>query len=476
MTAGQGDQISTSEQHLTVIGAGPKAVAIAAKRRVLSARDVVVPQLSVIDPNGLAAYWKGEHGYTDGRSPLGTPPEKDVGYPYASTGYGDRAANRAVDEAMMQHSWMAFRIQHPTQNYAEWIDRGKPQPIHEHWADYLHWVASRVDLDVELEQIACISVKDGRWRLVFASGRQLFTDGLVVTSPGPPRSKFVTTDDSDWVFNGQNFWLARNQERIRVRSDDLKEKRQTTRACVVGSGETAAAIVVQLAGLLPPETPIDVVSRGGIVYTRGESHDENRLYSKPDRWLEFPLDVRTEFVKRTDRGVFSVANKETLNQAYGVETIAGDVEQIDSVQGGYVVRFRDRKPRGYELVVDATGFRPEWFLDLMDDEATSRLADAFDRNAQGGNGFSNPNPFASGTGSADDRVEGLINSIEADLSVKGLHPALHLPMLAARNQGPGFPNLSCLGLVSDRVLQPYTVAAPKADVDKPDEDLAPADS
>jgi mycobactin lysine-N-oxygenase len=31
-------------------------------------------------------------------------------------------------------------------------------------------------------------------------------------------------------------------------------------------------------------------------------------------------------------------------------------------------------------------------------------------------------------------------------------PKLFLPNLAGLNQGPGFPNLSCLGLLSDRVL------------------------
>jgi mycobactin lysine-N-oxygenase len=39
--------------------------------------------------------------------------------------------------------------------------------------------------------------------------------------------------------------------------------------------------------------------------------------------------------------------------------------------------------------------------------------------------------------------------------VAGLTPALHLPMLAGLAQGPGFPNLSCLGLLSDRVLRRY---------------------
>jgi mycobactin lysine-N-oxygenase len=43
--------------------------------------------------------------------------------------------------------------------------------------------------------------------------------------------------------------------------------------------------------------------------------------------------------------------------------------------------------------------------------------------------------------------------IDADLSVSGLTPPLHLPVMAGLAQGPGFPNLSCLGLLSDRILR-----------------------
>ncbi|BCI86412.1 hypothetical protein NIIDMKKI_16180 [Mycobacterium kansasii] len=43
-------------------------------------------------------------------------------------------------------------------------------------------------------------------------------------------------------------------------------------------------------------------------------------------------------------------------------------------------------------------------------------------------------------------------SIGYDLAVNSVTPKLFLPGLAGLNQGPGFPNLSCLGLLSDRVL------------------------
>jgi mycobactin lysine-N-oxygenase len=41
-----------------------------------------------------------------------------------------------------------------------------------------------------------------------------------------------------------------------------------------------------------------------------------------------------------------------------------------------------------------------------------------------------------------------------------MRPTLHLPVAAGLAQGPGFPNLSCLGLLSDRILRRY-VAPPE---------------
>ena len=43
-------------------------------------------------------------------------------------------------------------------------------------------------------------------------------------------------------------------------------------------------------------------------------------------------------------------------------------------------------------------------------------------------------------------------------AVADLRPPLHLPVVAGLAQGPGFPNLSCLGLLADRILTPYMMA------------------
>jgi mycobactin lysine-N-oxygenase len=61
---------------------------------------------------------------------------------------------------------------------------------------------------------------------------------------------------------------------------------------------------------------------------------------------------------------------------------------------------------------------------------------------------------------------GLDQRIDVDLSVCGLSPPLHLPVLAGLAQGPGFPNLSCLGLLSDRVLRRYAPSGPPDRIDR----------
>lgn len=440
------ESAATSSRHLTVVGAGPKGVAIAAKHKILAGQPKIeVPELCVLDPKGAAAHWTGKHGYTDGRLPLGTPPEKDVGFPYSSSGYGGEL-DAAVDAEMLRYSWATFHVRADGHSFAEWIDRGKPNPRHEHWAEYLGWVGDEVGLEVRHEELARIGVADGRWQLRFASGGTLATDGLVLTSPGPPKDKIEieansAEGQSPMLLNGETFWLQENRELIRT----LSRRSDPVEACVIGSGETAATIIVQLVRDLPRDSSIDVISADGIIYTRGESFDENRHYSDPREWVGIDREARETFVKRTDRGVFSGTNKQVLNIAEGVRTIAGTVKRIsaDEASEDLEVELDCGDTPQYELVVDATGFRGGWFLDLFDDGAMELLKAALGPAAANGH-----LPLTI------ERIEALLpDSIDANLAVEGLDPPLHLPMFAALRQGPGFPNLSCLGLTSDRILQ-----------------------
>jgi len=69
---------------LAVIGAGAKAVAVAAKAAELRAMGVDAPDVVAVERLGVGANWQAAGGWTDGRHRLGTGPEKDVGFPYRS--------------------------------------------------------------------------------------------------------------------------------------------------------------------------------------------------------------------------------------------------------------------------------------------------------------------------------------------------------------------------------------------------------
>ena len=73
----QSDPTGTSAEHTRaspptslVLGAGPKAVAIAAKRHLLAKLGYPAPYIRIIDRQGVATHWTGKAGYMDGRQLL----------------------------------------------------------------------------------------------------------------------------------------------------------------------------------------------------------------------------------------------------------------------------------------------------------------------------------------------------------------------------------------------------------------------
>lgn len=187
-----------------------------------------------------------------------------------------------------------------------------------------------------------------------------------------------------------------------------------------------------------------------MLYSRDEGFEENSLFSDPDgrsaslygnhrhpaNWLLLSEEDRREFVRRTDRGVFSLRAMEEISRAENVRSVVGTAQLmeatednvlVDTVYGGKTQRDE------YDYVIVARGFDALWFTKLMDAQTYER--------------------FAGVTGSLDRRA--IERSIDIDLAVSQFAPRLHLPMLAGVAQGPGFPNLSCLGLLSDRILSSY---------------------
>lgn len=418
---------------LAVLGAGPKGLAIAAKRAALARSGGEVPDLVLVDREGVAANWSGAAGYTDGRQRLSTAPEKDVGFPYAPT-WG--AASERVSQEVGRWSWQSYLVHQ--EGFADWVDRGRPLPTHRQWSQYLRWVAAQVPAEPILAEVDGIDLAGGRWRLAARTptgGRlDLDCDGLVLTGPGPPVRMPGQPSDHPRVLDGRNFWT----------SQDELARDGPVEVCVIGNGETAGSITAALLAMLPERSTIELVSDHGVLYSRGESFAENRLYSDPVAagWQRLAERHRREFLKRTDRGVFSLQVEQVLNQAGAVHTVAGRVTHLQPVGAKVIVEVdyeQERERIAFDWVVVAVGFDPMWFWHLLGERARAALASA----ANGGPTARPPSRTA------------LERAVGHDLAVTGLHPKLHLPVLAGVAQGPGFPNLSCLGLLADRVLGAY---------------------
>ena len=403
---------------LAVLGAGPKGIAIAAKARALAAAGLDAPRVVLVDRGPVAGNWTGRQGYTSGLLPLGTPAEKDIGFPYAAS-WG--AASAAVSAAMAEYSWAQHLVRHG--GYPNWVDRGRLRPTHRRWSSYLREVAERAGAEIVAGEVTGLEAEGDRWRLALRAGESLAADGLVCTGAGPPVTVPGQPEQHPRVLDGRSFWL-RPRAVTRERAQSV---------CVIGGGETAASVVVTLLKMTHKRSTVDVLSSRGVLYSRGESYEENRLYSDPGDWPRLAEAHRREFLERTDRGVFSQQAEATLNAAPGFRTLAGRAVRIDAGDQQVVVTIQygaERERVAYDLVVVAIGFQARWFADLLGPVARARLAAAL----------------------AGDELD---RRIGVDLSVAGLDPALHLPVLAGLAQGPGFPNLSCLGLLSDRVLRRY---------------------
>jgi mycobactin lysine-N-oxygenase len=430
---------------LAVLGAGPKGIAIAAKHAALARTGWEVPDLLLIDGEGVAANWSGAVGYTDGRQRLSTAPEKDVGFPYAHTWGAD---SERISHQMSRWSWQSYLVH--DDGFADWVDRGRPRPTHRQWSQYLRWVAGRIPVEPLLAEVDRIDLPGGRWRLTARTPTgerlDLDCDGLVLTGPGPPVRLPGQPDDHPRILDGRSFWT----------SQDALGRGGPVEVCVIGNGETAGSIAAALLGVLPQGSTIELVSDHGVLYTRGESFTENRLYSDPTAagWQRLAERHRREFVRRTDRGVFSVQVEDVLNRAEAVRTVAGRVIRLEPVEGKVVVEVdyeQQRERIAFDWVVVAAGFDALWFWHLLGERARAALA-----------------ALSSGpAGRLPSRIM-LERAIGHDLAIAGLHPKLHLPVLAGVAQGPGFPNLSCLGLLADRVLSAYTVSMTGVRVPEPD--------
>jgi mycobactin lysine-N-oxygenase len=270
---------------LAVLGAGAKAVAVAAKAAALRDMGVDAPDVIAVERIAVAANWQASGGWTDGAQRLGTSPEKDVGFPYRSALVPRR--NAELDERMTRYSWQSYLI--ATASFADWIDRGRPAPTHRRWGQYLRWVADQVGMSVvagEVEQLALDGDRGDRWSL-HTHESTVHADALMITGPGQAERSLLPGNPR--VLSIAQFWhRAAAHDRITAE-----------RVAVIGGGESAASMLNEL--FRHRVSTITVISPQVTLFTRGESFFENALFSDPSDWGALTLAERRDALLRTDR-------------------------------------------------------------------------------------------------------------------------------------------------------------------------------
>lgn len=161
-------------------------------------------------------------------------------------------------------------------------------------------------------------------------------------------------------------------------------------------------------------------------------------------WLEeLTRRIKGDFIRRTDRGVISNYAQAIIDRAGNVSTKAGRVVRVEPEDDRVCLRIENlgkEELSSYDYLITAIGFNPFWFEELLTDNVKRQLCNAV------GSNFN---------------LETVERLIDDDLSITDFKPRLHLPMVAGLAQGPGFPNLSCLGLLSDRILSAYAIPSEK---------------
>jgi mycobactin lysine-N-oxygenase len=443
-----------AEASLIVVGAGAKAAALAAKVHVLNTLGVCSLTLTIVEANEPAASWSGRNGMTSGEEPLAITPIKDVGFPYQSyAAFGE--VGGAIDCAMMSFSWQQYLI--GKKSYARWVDAGSPAIEHREYGQYLTWVLSRATAGVSLvrgrvTQVALPEQED-RWTVdvvepserleprsaegwvgsVAAEGRErrYGCDALVLTGPGVHRRLPHDAGAASRIFHCDS-------KRTDFACIPVEE---SSEIAIVGGGESALSGAAFLRAFRP-RVRITIYTPT-LPMSRGESFLENRVFSNPDNvaWSSLDLQTRRDFFKHCDRGVFDPLTLSDIAYDERCRFVTGRVVYVgsDGEEGGVRVDYASAgavSSERHDYLLNSTGF------DLLE-----QLRDLFAPAVRA--------EIERRVGQLWDRPPEAEVPIGRFLELEGMRPRLHIPGLAALSQGPGFANLGCLGLLANRVLQPF---------------------
>lgn len=441
--------LSSSEKCLAIIGGGPKALAIAAKFKVLKSFGFKTPKVIVFEKESVGYHWKASSAFTSGDLPLGTSPHKDITFPYA-TKFDDEVLNKKINASLQKYSWTTFLIE--IGYYADWIDRDQPAPPHKLWAQYFEWVAEKVKDEVTFifAEVTHIDVQNQKWNISYQNNHnnsrgKLMFDSLVITGPGKAIMPKSYKSEMKQVFDINGFWQCFNNKTFE-KLLEITSISRCFRFAILGAGESSATICKTLLELKAKyqNIDIDIYVPNGLIFSRGESFWENNIYTNAEKynWQSLSIETRKALMNRTDRGVFSYSMISTLSACLGMElnlipAKADDVVKLNNEKVCVIYQLNGNTHKTeYDVVISAIGTSIAQFLDeLLSQEARQHIKSSIRK-----------------TEISDVNLEVMMDD---SLSVSGLQPVLHIPSLAMLNQGPGFGNLSCLGILADRVANKY---------------------
>lgn len=428
---------------LAVIGAGPKAGAIAARVAAIyrwwkqaPARRAKPPFVHIFErTERVGAHWYGGHGYSDGIQEVCTPPDFDVVYPEAST----------LDLA--RYAWATFAAERALSGaYA----------THRELADYVAWVIDRARADapgcVTLHlghEVTSLRAAGARWSLAVggATWPDEF-DGVVVTAPGPARHRFrLHADVAPHVTDADAYWRAPMRDAVHAAVAG------GGRVAIVGGGGAAAAICADLSAAIDETRDpgsVVLVAPQATLFTRGDSSLETRTLTDAELWGALSRDARRQVGEHLLSGVVFRKVMERIEQlALQPGFVSGRVTAAvpgDSARVGLWCLVGDGRTQIVEAdwVVDASGFDPLWFAALLEPHARAVVEGL-------------------GVAALADRLDPALRLVvEAErwdagdvTSVLGRRPGLHVPFLAGGARPPGRASLLQLGTVAREILAEY---------------------
>lgn len=404
-----------TQQHLVIIGAGPKALAILAKARALHVCGWTVPRITVIEQAEIGAHWTGRHGYTDGTTRLGVSPVKTINYPARSL-YGENVAHQ-VDQFSFENYLKAHG------RFERWVDSGMAAIQHRAFAQYLQWIGNSFAEQILFGEVKQIQSSHGQWQITYTTKDtqqlcSLEADGLVVTGPGEVQNPFHLQYDGQRIFDGKRWWLSKQEF-----------EGFNGRIALIGAGTTAGSLFDTLMPLLGSKAKVDWFTRRGII-TRSENYSNNQVFSLSEYWQRMPQSVRSAFMAATDRGTVETSTHQTMvHYQDQVQVVVAQIQSVQLTEQAVQVSFEDglaKKLRSYDRVICCTGFDNLGFLKLFDEHSRQAITDLTE--------------------------EALTTLIEPDLAVRGILPKLHLPMLSYANVGIGCSTLGSLAEMADRAL------------------------